>query len=288
MLNDSIVRATLSRVRRLRLRSVRERTGLHFIEGFRAVLQALDAGIPIETFVYSEILAQNAAVQKKVRLSKRAGTPVVRVSPEEFRRVSLTPHASGIGAIARQHWTPLEEADPRLGLSWVAVRVIRSPGNLGTLLRTAEAAGAGGIVLLGDAIDLFDPAVVRASMGGLFHLRLVRASLEAFASWTRARGCTIVGTSPHAESLHTTVPVDPPLVLLFGDERKGLSPAELAVCTHRARIPFVGRADSLNVAVASGVMLYEVARRRDYFSGFASAKPDFLSSSNPDLSGRTS
>jgi len=282
------VRATLARLRRLHLRSVRERTRLHAIEGFRAFLQALDAGIPVDTLLYSEILAQNSAVQKRVRLAKRAGTPVVRVTPEEFRSVSSTPHASGIAAILRQHWTPLDQADPRLGLCWVALRVIRSPGNLGTLLRTAEAAGAAGLILLGDAIDPFDPAVVRASMGGLFHLRLVRATLEGFSAWARGHGCRVLGTSPSAEALHTEVPVDPPLVILFGDERKGLSPEELAVCTHRARIPIVGRADSLNVAVAAGVMVYEAFRRRDYLSVFASARPDLLSSSKPGLSGRTS
>jgi TrmH family RNA methyltransferase len=263
-MNDPIrlrVPQVLSRVRRLRSRLVRQQTGLHFIEGFRSFLQSADCAIPTDLLLYSETLAQNPAVQKTVRRLKREGTPVVRVSPEEFRSVSETPHASGIGAILRQHWTPLEELDPRRGLCWVAIRWLRSPGNLGTLLRTAEAVGAAGLILIGDAADPFDPAVVRASMGGLFHLRLARAALGEFAAWCRRNRCTVVGTSPSAEGLYTEVPVDPPLVLMFGEERAGLTPDEQSVCTHRAKIPMVGAADSLNIGVAAGVMLYEVFRR---------------------------
>src|SRR5436190_14726015 len=163
---DSAVSATLTRIRNLGHRTVRERSGLHYLEGFRNFIQAIDARIPLETILYSEILAQNPAVQKNVRLLKRAGVPVVRVRPEEFRGISGTARASGIGAIARRHWTPLEGADPRVGTCWIAVSSIRSPGNVGTILRTAEAAGVGGVVLLGDRVDPFDPAVVRASMGG--------------------------------------------------------------------------------------------------------------------------
>lgn len=259
--NPTPVSPILARIRRLRLRSVRDRTGLHYVEGFRVVLQALDAQVPIDTLLYSEILARNPAVQKKVRLSRRAGTRVVRVTPEEFRSVSETHRASGIGAILRQHWTPLDRVDPREGLCWVAVRFLRSPGNLGTLLRTAEAVGAGGAIFLGDVADPFDPNVVRASMGGLFNLKLVRASIEGFASWSRLHGCRVLGTSPSAADAYTQVPVDPPLVVLFGEERAGLSEEELEACTHRARIPIAGRADSLNVGVAAGVMLYEVLRR---------------------------
>ena len=264
-MNDPIrlvVPQVLNRVRHLRSRTVRQQTGLHFIEGFRSFLQSADCAIPIDLLLYSEILAQNPAVQKTVRRLKREGTPVLRVSPEEFRSISEAPHASGIGAILRQHWTPLDRIDPRRGLCWVAVRWLRSPGNLGTLLRTAEAVGAAGLILIGGEADPFDPAVVRASMGGIFHLQFVRASIDDFAGWCRRHSCTVVGTSPSADALYTEVAVDPPLVVLFGEERKGLTPAEQAACTHHAKIPMVGAADSLNIGVAAGVMLYEILRRR--------------------------
>lgn len=186
---------------------------------------------------------------------------MARVTPEQFRSISWTPRASGLGAIVRQHWTPLDRIEPRRGLCWVAVGRVRSPGNLGTILRTAEAVGAGGAIFLGGEADPFDPDVVRATMGGLFRLQIVRTSIPELAVWARRHGCRVIGTSPSASALYTEVPVRAPLVVLFGEERHGLTSEELALCTHTARIPILGRADSLNVGVAAGVMLYEVLRR---------------------------
>ncbi|HEV3029553.1 MAG TPA: RNA methyltransferase, partial [Planctomycetota bacterium] len=202
------------------------------------------------------------AVQKNVRRQKRGGVPVVRVTPEVFRGVSGTLRASGVGAILRQHWTPLADADPRQGTCWIAISSLRSPGNVGTILRTAEAVGVGGVVLLGNQVDPFDPAVVRASMGGLFRLRLVRSSFREFDLWKTRSNCRVWGTSPAAGGLYTEASVEGPLIVFFGDERRGLSPEELGLCTETSRIPIVGRADSLNVGVAAGVILYEILRRR--------------------------
>lgn len=251
----------LDRVHTLRLRRFRDKTRLHVVEGLRGVLHAIEARLPIETLIYSEILCYHPVAQKRVRLAKRAGVPVERVTPEQFRKISMTPRASGLAAILRQHWTPLAEADPRRGLCWLAVSQIRSPGNLGTILRTAEAVGAAGLIVLGNDCDPFDPEVVRASMGGIFHLTLARATAAEFGEWADAAGCRVLAMTPMGESSYDDVPVDPPVVLMLGEERNGLTEAEYAVCTHRVKIPIMGRADSLNVGVAAGVMLYEVLRR---------------------------
>lgn len=225
-------------------------------------MAALDAAVPVEALVYSERLCWSSYAQKRVRCAKRAGVPVARVTPEEFRLVSQTLRASGLGAVVRQHWTPLHGIDPRRGLCWVAMSRVRFAGNLGTVLRTAEAVGAGGAFFLGGAADPFDPDVVRATMGGLFRLQLVRTSIEKFQEWSDRHGCRVVGTSPAAGVLYTEVPMDPPLVLFFGEERHGMTPEEMNLCSHTARIPIVGQADSLNVGVAAGVLLYEVLRRQ--------------------------
>ena len=222
---------------------------------------ALEAAVPVETIVYSEVLCWDPAAQKRVRLARREGVPVARVTPEQFRLISRTPRASGLGAIVRQHWTPIERINPRRGLCWIGLGQVRSPGNLGTILRTVEAVGAGGALFMGGACDPFDPDVVRATMGGLFRLQLARASLAEFWEWSRHHGCRVVGMSPSAGALHTEVPVEPPLVIFLGEERRGMTREEVALCTHLARIPILGRADSLNVGVAAGVMLYEVLRR---------------------------
>ena len=190
------------------------------------------------------------------------------MTPEEFRSISVTERASGLAAVLKQHWTPLRDADPRRGLCWVAVGLVRSQGNLGTMIRTAEAVGAAGLILLGRETDPFDPAVVRASMGGIFPIQLVRATITEFAAWKRATGCRVVGTSPAATASYTEVPLEAPLVVMFGEERAGLTDEERAACTHFARIPIVGRADSLNVGVSAGVILYEVLRRRGTLPAF--------------------
>ncbi|KAF0246149.1 MAG: RNA methyltransferase TrmH [Planctomycetota bacterium] len=268
-------REWLEWIRNLERRPERERSGLQFVEGVRGVLHARDAGIEFHTIVLSEVLLTNSFAAKRVRQMKRAGVRVERVTPEEFRGISVTERASGVAAVLKQHWTPLREADPRRGLCWVAVGLVRSQGNLGTMIRTAEAVGAAGFVFLGRETDPFDPAVVRASMGGIFPLQLVRATISEFAAWTRANRCRVVGTSPAATASYTEVPLEAPIVVMFGEERAGLTDDERAACTHIARIPIVGRADSLNVGVAAGVILYEVLRRRGTLPAFE--RPDVRS-----------
>ncbi len=248
-------------IERLQQRHERDASGLYYVEGMRQVLCALKAGLPLERLVYSEILAP-AMMQKQVRLARRDGVAVLRVSPEQFRRLSVATHASGIGAVIRQKWTRIEEADPAAGLCWVAIGGSRSPGNVGTMMRAAEAAGAAGVIIFDKATDPLDQPVIRASMGGIFGLRLVRATLPELLLWVRRHRCRIVGMSPGGEISYSSIPIDSPLVLMFGEERKGLNQKELAVCWQTARIPMVGDADSLNVGVAAGVVLFDLLRRR--------------------------
>ena len=141
------------------------------------------------------------------------------------------------------------------------VESLRSPGNLGTILRTAEAAGLTGIIFVGRQCDPFDPAVVRASMGGLFPLRLVRSNPEELGAWAAEQGITLVGLSPRADRLWTELPPNEGIGLVVGDERSGLSEQMNKQCRVTVRLPMVGRADSLNAAVAAGVVMYELVRR---------------------------
>jgi len=143
----------------------------------------LDGGYVVESLVQSEILLQNPYAHQRIRLARSVGVPSIRLSPEQFRRVSATARASGIGAVARQRWAPLELVDPGDGLCWIATRYLRSAGNLGTILRTAEATGTTGLIVLGNELDPFDRAVIRASMGSLFGLKLSRTCVEAFSAW---------------------------------------------------------------------------------------------------------
>lgn len=257
--------AILSRIRQLASPAARQQQSLYWIEGIRNFIQAHDAGIPFDTIVLSEILLQSSLAEKLSRKLHAQGVPRIKVTPEQFRMISLTERASGIGAIVRQRWTP-HTAPPKPGLCHLVIEHIRSPGNLGTILRTAEATGVAGILFVSSPgrhhlTDPFDPAVVRASMGGIFHLPLTRLSYSQLAHWSRTHKIPLVALSPEAPHPWTHLPAGP-LAIALGEERHGLSPQLRALCRHTVSLPMSGRADSLNVSIAAGVILYELVRRK--------------------------
>lgn len=255
------VHPTLAKVKSLSTRRGRDRSEGFWIEGVRNFLQAHDFHASFRAVVVSEVLLRNHAAAKLVRRLAKAGVPLANVSPEQFRSVSTATHASGVGAILRQRWMPIEEAGAD-GLCWLVVEQIGSPGNLGTIVRTAEAVGAGGVIFVGPQGDPYHPTVVRASMGGLFALHYVRTTHEGLAKWTRRHHVRLVGLSPEGGCLWTEGPLDRPVALVIGEERRGLSEALRRLCETCVRLPMTGSADSLNVGVATGVMLYELVRRR--------------------------
>ena len=260
----------LTQVRSLQSnRQLRDSTRRFWIEGLRQFLWACDAGLTFDTVYHSRVLLKSGDVRRRIDRFVASGVRRVGLSPEEFRSISITERASGVGAIVRQHWTSLQRLDPRAGLCWLVVESIRSPGNLGTILRTAEATGAAGVIFVGCDADPFDPRVVRASMGGIFHLKLARTTLPELRQWSSEHGVRIVGLSPRASRLWTDIPTDHPTALLIGEERQGLTVGAAALCDTSARLPMVGCGDSINVAVATGVMLYELVRRRQPARGHA-------------------
>jgi len=260
--NERIDRV-LDRVRSLqRSRKARETSSQFWIEGIRQFIQAFEAGIDFQTVMVSRKLLKNHLVQMMIEQLVARGVAWARISPEQFRSISICQRASGIGAIARQHWRSLDSTDADHGLCWLIIEHLRSPGNIGTILRTAEATGVGGIIFLSHECDPFDPAVVRASMGGIFHLQLARATPRQIRRWAVANGTLLVALSPSACGIWTDLPPHRPMGILIGDERKGLSPEAQHMAQALVRLPMSGRADSLNVGVATGVMLYELVRRQ--------------------------
>jgi RNA methyltransferase, TrmH family len=225
-------------------------------------VRALRRGAELEALVVAPRLLNHPYALDTVRREAARGRPVVEVTPEVYRSLSLAVEPQGLGAVVRQRWTPLAAADPAAGLCWVALDAVRNPGNLGTTLRTAEAVGAAGVVLVGEAADPHDPAAVRASMGAIFGQRLVRTTTAEFAAWVRRHGCQVVGTSPAGAVDYRAVRYRRPLVLFVGEERRGLTAEHRALCDALVRIPMVGGGDSLNLAVATAVVLYEVFGQR--------------------------
>lgn len=255
------IKSTLHRIHALSRSNVRQSEQCFFLEGIRPFVQAFDARFDFDCVVYSPVLLKSPLVEMLIRRLGRAGIRRVRLTPEQFRSVSVAERASGIGAICRQRWVPLHSANPNLGLCWLVIESLRSTGNLGTILRTATACRVGGIIFLGPHCDPFDPTVIRASMGGVFHPQLVRTSIEHLRQWVNTHSVQTVGLSPDAPLAWTELTVTRPTALVIGDERNGLTPELRSLCDHTVRLPMADHVDSLNVGIATGVVMYELVRR---------------------------
>ncbi len=245
-------------LRALRSRTERERTGTFYIEGARIVAQALKTGAPIEMGVIAPALIQGEFAANVVDGLRALGVPMVELTPAAFGSISFKENLQGIGAVVRPRVETLADVERSDGLGWVALDAVGNPGNLGAILRTTDSVGCAGLILLGDTTDPYHPAALRASMGAVFGQRLVRASFDEFIRWKDDLQYPVVGTSGEGtvEYRHAVYPS--PMVLLMGSERLGLSEVHQAACDLIVRIPMVGTSDSLNLGVATSVVLYEV------------------------------
>lgn len=262
---------SVKRVRALRQRRERDRTGLGLAEGIRLVAEAVQVGAAIESLVVAPDLLRSAFARRLVEAERRKGLPVLEVSAAVFESLSLKEGPQGLAAVVRQRWESLDGVRLAGDLCWLALDAVQDPGNLGTILRTGDAVGASGAILIGDSADPYDPAALRASMGAVFSQRLVRATFDEFAAWKQQWGYRLVGTSGAATVDYRDASYRPPLVLLMGSEREGLSPDQQALCDFVVKIPMVGRSDSLNLAVATGIVLYEIFYQARVHAGGASS-----------------
>ena len=245
-------------IRALSSRKQRDSSGRFFVDGLHLVAAAAQQQAMIEICVVAPELLTSAFGRELARALAHSGTHVIEVTADVFQSLAAKEHAQGVGIVARQRWLDLAHMRPESGQCWVALDTVQYPGNLGTILRTCDAVGGAGVILLGNTTDPYDPAGVRASMGAIFSQRLARASFTEFAAWCRRHNLVVVGTSPAAALDYQGVAYQPPLVLLMGSEPRGLAREQQALCDVVVNIPMVGHSDSLNLAVATGLMLYEV------------------------------
>lgn len=237
----------------------RSRTGLYIIEGIRHVARAVEHNAPIESVFLDPSVLSSSFGQKLARRLRKRGVPGIRLSHQLYLDLTLATEPQGIGAILRQKWTSLDEVRARPNSLWLAVESIESPGNLGTIIRTAEAAGATGIFILNRDCDPYDPATVRATMGSLFSQKLIRCSPHEFGNWAKSNGVAVVASSPAGLMDYKALSYRFPAALIIGSEKRGLSTQVLEVADFVVRIPMHGGCDSINAAVATGVLLFEMA-----------------------------
>jgi TrmH family RNA methyltransferase len=258
MIISSQTNLRVKQIRNLCHRQERERSGLFFIEGIRPVAEAIQMKAAIETLVIAPDLLRSQFGQEIVQTQREQGTSLIEVTPDVFRSLSLKEGPQGIGAVVHQRWESLETIRLSHKSYWVALDAAQDPGNIGTILRTGDAFGSSGLILLGHSADPYDPTALRASMGAVFSQRLVKASFSDFAQWKQRHHYTVIGTSGAATAEFREISYQAPLILLMGSERLGLSGEQQAVCDTMIKIPMVGRSDSLNLSVATGITLYEI------------------------------
>lgn len=243
-------------------RQYRDSKSLFYLEGVRNFLRVTQNDFEIVTILYSEKLLIVPPARQLVRKLRRNGIITIKLTPEEFRAISRTEKASGIAAIVRQKWTKLHHISGKSELCWIALEKVRYSGNLGTLIRTSEAIGGSGFILIGKAIDPYDHNVIRATMGSLFDQTLIRTDYSSLTHWIRRHNLDVVAASVDGKVDFHRFKYPRSTILFLGEERKGLSKRQIALCNHLIRIPMVGKTDSLNLAVAGSLLLYEVYKSR--------------------------
>lgn len=250
----------------LRNPQTRIRTGFYLIEGIRHVARALEARASIHSVFFDPSRLVNPFGRKLVRKLRQLGVRVIHLLPQLYRRLTRAAEPQGIGAMVRQQWTAMDDVRPGPGSCWLGIESIDSPGNLGTIIRTAEAAGVNGIFVIGQNVDPWDPGAVRSSMGSLFAHKLVRCSAHDLVTWAKSFGVTMIGSSPKGMLNYKRLGCRWPAMLLIGSEKHGLSEQLSESADFMVRIPMLGRGDSINAAVAAGILLYELLNQRQCFS----------------------
>ena len=257
----SLSNPVIKDIRALSMKKHRDETGTFLAEGLKLVIDAIELGWSIRTLIYAKAQRGKPQVEKIAALTVARGGLVLEVTDKVLTAITRRDNPQAVIAVFEQRVTALDQVRLKPDQTWVALDRVRDPGNLGTIIRTADAAGAAGVILIGDTVDPFSTETVRATMGSIFAVPLVRASEAAFLAWSKKASPLLVGSHLKGSVDYRTIGYQGrPVVLLMGNEQAGLPDTLAGACEKLARIPQAGRADSLNLAIATGVMLFEARR----------------------------
>ncbi|XUY26831.1 TrmH family RNA methyltransferase [Agrobacterium sp. rho-8.1] len=257
----SLANPIIKDIKNLTQKKGREETGTFMAEGLKLVIDALELGWTIRTLVYAKNAKGKSLVEQVAAKTVASGGLVLEVTEKILSSITRRDNPQMVVGIFDQKWTALKDIRPDSGQTYIALDRVRDPGNLGTIIRTADAAGASGVILLGDCTDPFSLETVRATMGSVFAIAVAHATVDEFLSWKKSAGVSVVATHLAGSVDYRTIDYKKkPTVLLMGNEQGGLPPELASKADQLARIPQQGRADSLNLAIATGVMLFEARR----------------------------
>jgi len=251
----------LKSLKALHLKKTRVETGLFLAEGARLAAEAADLGVWPDYMLVSDAAQDRAQVRSLLAGARENGVSIIETTETLLAQIAKRDNPQTIIGAYRQRFAALDDLDGDL---IVALEGVRDPGNLGTILRTADSVGAGGVVLVNSSCDPYSVEAVRASMGSIFAVKLARASFEELLTFKHARGWTMIGASLKGGLADPNAPAPVKAIALMGNEQSGLPPDMEAACDQLVRLPMKGRADSLNLAIATALMLYDLWRRRGY------------------------
>ncbi|OYW45308.1 MAG: RNA methyltransferase [Sphingomonadales bacterium 32-68-7] len=249
---------TVKYLRALRDKKHRRREGRFLAEGLRLLTDALEAGRVPEVLVMAEGREAHPLLDALEAAVDAAGGDVVETSAEILSKITGKDNPQTVAGAFAEFDTSLAALDRARAPIWLVAQALRDPGNLGTMLRTGDAVGAGGLILLDDCADPFSVEAVRASMGAVFTQAIAQARWEEFLPWLRGGAGQLVGASLRDAQPYRGAPYAAPCFILVGNESRGLPEAYEDACDLRVTLPMRGRADSLNAAMAGAVLAYEV------------------------------
>lgn len=247
------------RARSLREKKFRREEASFLAEGLRILTEAQESGVLPHQLFYADDRPMHPLGEKLCAATLAAGGDVIATSSELLSRLSGKDNAQTMIGIFAEQFTELVNVDRFSHPIWFILQAIRDPGNLGTILRTGDAIGAGGVILIDECTDPFSVETVRASMGAIFTQQVVRSDWPSFLRWLRGAQGVLVGTSLAPDTVDYREPAyPPPTFILVGNEARGLPADYAAACDLRVKMPMLGKADSLNAAVAAAVMGYHI------------------------------
>jgi TrmH family RNA methyltransferase len=252
----SLTNPTVKAVRALHMRKEREETGLFLAEGLKIVTEAVEHGRAPKILLYGPDAGDHPVLRRVIAATETGGGEVIEVTRDILEKIARRDNPQAVLGVFEQAFIPLAGLDPKAATAFVALEAVRDPGNLGTIVRTADAAGCGAVILVGECCDPYSVEAVRATMGSIFATPIVKASVAEFLAWRETWPGSVVGTLLTAEVDHRSASYVAPSLIVMGNEQQGLTPAMAAACDVNVKIPMRGRADSLNLSVATGIMIY--------------------------------
>jgi TrmH family RNA methyltransferase len=249
---------TVKRLRSLRDKKHRREEGLFLAEGLRILTEARDSGRLPEIVAFSAEGARHPLAAEIIAATEAAGGDAIETTADILTKMSGKDNPQMLLGAYRQPETSLERIDRSKAPLWIVAQALRDPGNIGTILRTGDAVGAGGLILIDDSADPFSVEAVRASMGAVFTQAIATARWEEFVAWLRSGDGQLVGTGLKATHDYLAVEYAKPCFLLIGNEQQGLPADYEDECDLLVKIPMAGRADSLNAAMATAIMAFAI------------------------------